>query len=67
MGFAPGALRDRRWCAGGRAREKQRIVRRHLVPVFLIEIIDTVRERERKPARRMTLPVMLSNLPRLAD
>ena len=67
MGFAPVALRDRRWYAGGHAREKQRIVRRHLVPVFLIEIIDTVRERKSKPARRMTLPVMLSNLPRLAD
>ena len=48
-------------------RQKERIVRRHLVPVFLIEIVDTVREREPKPARRMSLPMMVPNLPRLGD
>jgi hypothetical protein len=35
--------------------------------MLLIEIVDTIGERKLKPTRRMTLPVMFSNLARLGD
>jgi hypothetical protein len=35
--------------------------------MLLIEIVDTIGERKLKPTRRMTLPVMFSNLARLGE